>query len=194
MKTVLMIVALLAQTPATVPANLIGTWALVGFRGAAPLGVRHERALCGAMLLANPPGTPDGSGEQISSMGTVDGVIVITASPGGLVIERRFTGTAGAGTITHTYPNDGSLSAGATLGERSISGKFAVLGPALNVDTTVTRGKEAQTGCSVREAFEVNGSGMLQITATASTGLGTSSVQTYIRKTSSSFTHEEKIR
>jgi hypothetical protein len=188
MKTVLMIVALLAQTPATVPANLIGTWTLDGFRGAAPLGVRHERAICGAALPeASQAGTPDGSSHdvQVGFLGTVDGVIVIAASPGGLLIERKFTGSAGAGTITHTYPLDGSASVAAS-GDLSVSGKIAVAGSALTVDTTVTRGKgAAQAVCMVRELLEVNSSGMLQVSAYPDAGQATSSVQTYIRKTTS---------
>ena len=196
MKLVLTIVALLAQAPTPVPANLIGAWALEGFRGAAPLGLRHERALCGAVLMASLLETPDGSdGEQVGSLGTIDGVIVIAASPGGLLIERKYTGSAGAGALSLTYPTNGSVSQAVALGEVSLSGKIAVAGSALNVDTTITRGKDAtQIACTVHEVFEANGGGMLQVSARAGSGQGTSSTQTFTRKTSPDITHDERFR
>lgn len=188
MKVLLVISWLLAQTPAAVPAGLLGIWELDSMRGAVPVGVRNVRALCGgtAPTVAElPDGAAHESSEadarQMTPLGSFDATLTIAMADQTVTVTRKYSGVFGDASFSRTYPLDGSAASvsGATLRTNTV---FAPAAPA----TTPP--------CAVSEVFEIDGNGSLRITASATEGAVRTSVQTYVRKSKALHFIPEDIR
>lgn len=186
MKVLLVVSLLMAQMPPAIPTALLGIWELESMRGAVPLGLKNFRALCGEAALS-PSESPDGAAtgspdaRQMTSLGSLDATLTISVAENTVTIARKYSGFLGDASFSRTYQLDGVAA--------------SVSGAALRTSTVV--GAEKATGktpCTVREVFEVDGNGALRITATATEGTVTSSVQNYVRKSKTLHHLNEGIR
>lgn len=180
-------------SPPAAVAALTGHWELDGFFGAAPFGLRNEHAVC-----ALPPRTmdrrevPDGA-EQVHSIGSVEGAIVISATASTLTIERRYGGSVATGSFTGTYALDGSETTSHS-GDLSGRAKVTLTGNGITVSSVISRTEPAASAtCALKETFQVDPTGVLHVVAVGETGgHSLTARQQYVKKTATLDSHKEQ--
>jgi len=169
--------------------DFTGEWILDGFMGRGPLGFkdpRENRALC--QMPSVPAGvpameSPDGSAEQMQSIGNVDGQISIKQSATEMSVERRYSGSLGGGTHKDVFKLDGTESV-TTVGSVRSTTRVRWEGAALVAAHQLRWTASAkEVGCNIQETFTLTDTNTLRIEAVNNEAENvTSSRQTYVRK------------
>ena len=172
------------QEPVTQP--FIGSWDLDGFYPRLPFGFHGDRAVCGARYTSalqhqSDVPIPVAESEQVP-VGTINGTLTLSADSKQLVIERRYTGSAGDVSFKGVYSLDGSDTTSTSDGV-IFRAKAAIAGQKLTLSGVVTSSnpKESLT-CSLKEVFEVSGNALKVTTVGEANGDQLWSFQTYFKK------------